>query len=85
MHCSLTVLALIFFMVAIVSQYSYPQWLHAASKIVSGFPHHIIMHSNTLRWYNSCLMHLSVCCNRESMEWVLEFLEMVSTDDLKGA
>ena len=47
-----------FFMVAIASQYGCPQRSSAVSHIASGFPHHVIMRPNTLRYswcYSSCL------------------------------
>ena len=88
MYCSLTVLALIFFMVAIAFQNGFRQRLRLQA---SGLQHHIRLPAsrNNLSQHITMLpgiivtatWDLPVCCSRESTEGVLELLEVVYTDE----
>ena len=84
MHCSLTVLALIF----LYGGHCFSVWL--PSKVTHGFPHRVRLPASRnnapqhINMHNSCLMVFPVCFNGESTKQVLGFLVMVYGDDLKG-
>ena len=73
-------------MVAIASQYGYPQKSYAVSHIASGFPHYVILCPKLIMMFFVSIIvaswRLPVCCNRESTGQVLELLVMVYTDNL---
>jgi len=79
MYCSLAVLALIFFMVNIASQNFHQRSHSQASCITQAF---FITYNNLSQ---HILLHLCVNCSRKSTEKVLELLEVMYNDGLKGA
>ena len=94
MHCSLTALALILLYGGHCSSVWFPSKVMLRfPHIMSGFLHHVRLlpsHNNTQQQMMISLdiivtakWLLPVCCYRELTERVLEFLELVSTDDLK--
>ena len=74
------------FLLNFASQYSC-QRSHMVFHLVSGFPHHVIMHPNTLWYFPDSMISaywLLLCCNMELTGRVLELLVMVYTTAKRG-